>query len=124
MSPKKGRSVRKIVPTDIPTEFESWDTAADIQWRSKEREAREREEEAQKQREEAMRDATTHSGEEGVAKKSARTHKHDTEMDTEAGGEVAIVDFVRSCTRLMNILRTRPRMNVYGRGWPTLASSL
>ena len=59
------------------------DTAADIQWRGKERKAGEREEEAQKQREEARREETTHSAEEGVAEKHARTDK----SDTEAGGE-------------------------------------
>ena len=43
----------------------------------------EREEEAQKQRE-----VTTDSAEEGVAGKHASTDRSDTEMDTEAGGEV------------------------------------
>ena len=45
MGPKKGRgNVRKIeVPTGTPTEFELWDTAADILSRREEREHRERE---------------------------------------------------------------------------------
>ena len=34
-----------------------------------------------------MREETTHSAEEGVAEKHARTDKRDTEMDTETGGE-------------------------------------
>ena len=64
----KGRRVRKIeVPIYTPTEFELGEMAEDIQWRRKEREARERKEEAQKQNEEARREATTHSAEEGVA---------------------------------------------------------
>ena len=42
--------MRKIA--DTPTEFQLGDTAADIQRRREEREAREREDEAQKQREE------------------------------------------------------------------------
>ena len=47
-------------------------------------EVREREEEAQKQREEARKEETTHSTEEGVVEKCARTDESDTEMDTEA----------------------------------------
>ena len=81
MDPKKGRRVRKIeVPTDTSTKFELGDTAAFIQRRREEREAREREE--------AKREKTTHSAEEGVAKKCARTDRSHTEMDTEVGGEV------------------------------------
>ena len=42
--------------------------------------------------------------------------------------EEALVDFVKdivSCTtRLMNILRTKPGKNVFGRGSPTVASCL
>ena len=34
-----------------------------------------------------MRDKNTHSAEEGVAEKHARTDRSDTEMDTDAGGE-------------------------------------
>ena len=34
-----------------------------------------------------MRKETTHSAEEGVAKKHARTDRSDTEMDTEGEGE-------------------------------------
>ena len=45
MGPIKGRRVKKIeVPRDSVPEFELGDTAADIQWRREEREAREREE--------------------------------------------------------------------------------
>ena len=52
MSPKKGRKVRKIVvSTDFVPEFELGDTAADIQWRRGEREAREREEAQQREQE-------------------------------------------------------------------------
>ena len=58
--------------------------AADIQWR---REARKREEKAQKQMEESRREETTHSPEEGVAEKCARTDRSNTEMDTMGGGE-------------------------------------
>ena len=87
MSVKNGRRVRKEVPTDTHPEFELGNTAADIQGRRVEREAREREEEAQRPREEARREETTHSAEKGVAEKYARTDKSDTEMDTEAGGE-------------------------------------
>ena len=36
---------------------------------------------------EAGREQITHSAEEGVAKKHARTDKSDTRMDTQAGGE-------------------------------------
>ena len=53
------------------------DTLQNLSWGH-----REREDEAQKQREE-----TTHSAEEGVAAKHARTARRDTEMDTEAGEE-------------------------------------
>ena len=60
---------------------------ADIQRRRDEWEAREREEEAQKHREEARREEATHSTEERVAKKHARTDINDTEIDTDAGGE-------------------------------------
>ena len=35
-----------------------------------------------------MREETTHSTEEGVAKKHARTERIDTERDTECGGEL------------------------------------
>ena len=47
------------------------------------------EEEAQKQREEARREKATHSAEEGVSEKHAKTDKSDTEMYacTEGGGE-------------------------------------
>ena len=76
LDPKKGRIVRKIeVPTDTPTEVELEDTAADIQWRREERDAREKEEEAQKPREEARREKITHSKEEGVAEKHASTDR-------------------------------------------------
>ena len=34
-----------------------------------------------------MREETTHSAEEGVAEKHAKTDRSDTEMDTEGGGE-------------------------------------
>ena len=45
MGPKKGRRVRKIeVPNVNVPEFELRDTAADIQWRRQEREARKRKE--------------------------------------------------------------------------------
>ena len=49
------------------------------------------EKEAQKQREEARREEATHSPDEEVAEKHARTEKSDTEMDTctEFGGEVS-----------------------------------
>ena len=91
MGPNKGRRVRKIInPTDTPTEFELGDMAADIQQRREEREAREREEEAQKQKEEAMREATTHSAEEGVSEKHERTDRSDTEINTEDEGEARI----------------------------------
>ena len=88
MGPKKGGRVRKIgVPTDSFPEFELGDTAADIQQRREEREAREREEAQQQREEEARREETrveeTHSQEEGVAGKRPRTEKSDTE--TEAG---------------------------------------
>ena len=70
-----------------------WETAADIQQRREEREAREREEEAQKHREEARREEarraeTTHSTEEGVSEKRLRTDKSAREMDTftDSGG--------------------------------------
>ena len=48
MGPKKGRRVlRRIeVPTKTPPEFELGDTAADIQRRKEEKEAREKEEDA------------------------------------------------------------------------------
>ena len=65
-------------------------TTADIQQRREERETREREEEAQKQREEARREETTHSAEEGVAEKHAKTDRSDAELDTcTEGGEEA-----------------------------------
>ena len=45
MGPKKGRRVRKIeVSTNSVPECELGDTAADIQWRRKEREVRETDE--------------------------------------------------------------------------------
>ena len=47
-----------------------------------ERVAREREEDTLKQREEALREETTHSAEEGMAEKHARTDRSDTEIDT------------------------------------------
>ena len=81
--------MRKIeVPIDTPADF---NTAADTQ-REREEEAREREEEAQtqweeRQRRKGMREETTHSAEEGVAEKHARTDNSDKEMDTEGGGE-------------------------------------
>ena len=82
MGPKKGRRVRKIeVPTDTPTEFELGDTATDIQRIRGESEAREREEETQKQRVEPRRVDTTHSAEEGVTEKCARTDRSDKEME-------------------------------------------
>ena len=46
--------------------------------RREERETRERGEEAQIHREEARREETTHSAEEGVAKKCVRTDRSDT----------------------------------------------
>ena len=58
-----------------------------------EREQRDREMEAQKQqreeteREEARRKETTHSTEEGVAKKYPRNERSDTKIDREGGGE-------------------------------------
>ena len=53
MGPKKGRRVRKIeVPTDSVPESELGDTAADIQRRRLEREARKREETQQEQQNE------------------------------------------------------------------------
>ena len=62
------------VSTDSVPEFELSDTAADIQWRRKNKEAREREEEAQKQREEARMGGNTLSiG--GNGRKHARTDK-------------------------------------------------
>ena len=82
MGHMKGRTVKKIqIPSQSVTEFELGYTAADIQQRRKEREARERKKEAQKQRE----DEATHSQEEGVTEKCTRTDKSDTE--TEVGGE-------------------------------------
>ena len=48
--------------------------------------SRESEEVAQKQ-DTAKREETTHSAEEGVVEKYARTDRSDTEMDTDAGGE-------------------------------------
>ena len=90
MGPKKGRRVRKIeVPTDSVPEFELGDTAADIQWRRQEGEAREREE-AHQQREEEARSEEGRVGEsdwqeEGVAEKRPRTERSD--IETEAAGE-------------------------------------
>ena len=69
MGPKKGRRVRKM------------------EERGEGGGAREREEEAQQQREEGTRKETTHSAEEGVAEKHARTVRSDTEMETEGGRE-------------------------------------
>ena len=87
MGPKKGqKSEEDSSPTDTPTEFELGDTATDIQRRREERETRERDK-AQKQMEETRRGKSTHSAEEGVAEKLAKTDKSDTEMDTEAGEE-------------------------------------
>ena len=65
---------------------------------------KETEEEAQKQRVEAMRDESTHSAEEEVAKKHARA-----DMDTEAGGE-------------MGSSQSHSR-NAFERGTPTAASN-
>ena len=91
MGPKKGRRVRKIeVFTDSVPEFELGDTAADIQQRKAEREARQREE-AQKQREqearreEEARMEETHSQEEEVAETRPRTERSETEARGEAG---------------------------------------
>ena len=96
---------------------------------------------------------TTHSEEEGVTEKHASTERSDTEVDTEAGGEVstsllqfkhkkghitniyltdsdkeAIVDFIKdhesSRTRPTNTLRTRPGRNACMRGLPTATSCL
>ena len=92
--------MRKIeVLTDTPTEFELGDAAADIQWAREGRGQREVEEESQKQREEkqreeVVREETIYSAEEGVAKKCARTGRSDTEVDTEAGGEVGILQLL------------------------------
>ena len=84
MGPKKGRRVRKIeVPTDSVLEFNLGDTAADIQWRREEREATEREEKTQKQKEEARREEATHSLEEGLVEKRAKTDKSNTELDAQ-----------------------------------------
>ena len=90
MGPKKGRRVRKIeVPTDSVPEFELLDTAADIQQRRQDREARERDEVQQQQqreqkaRKEEARAEESHSQEEGQ-KKRPRTQRSETE--TEAGG--------------------------------------
>ena len=64
MGPEKGKRMRKIeISEDTPTEFELGNTAADIQRRREEMEAREREEKAENYREEARRDETTHSAE-------------------------------------------------------------
>ena len=57
--------------------------AADIQQRRKERKRRR----GTEHREEAMREEITHSAEEIMAKKLARTDRRDSKMDTEAGGE-------------------------------------
>ena len=87
MGLKKGRRVRKIeVPTDIVPEFELGDTAADIQQRREEREARERDEVRQQQQREEARAEESHSQEEGVAEKRPRTERSDTETEA-AGGE-------------------------------------
>ena len=63
MGPKKGRRVRKKeIPTDSVPEFELRDTAADIQQRREEREAREREEiQQQRQRKDEARAEELHS---------------------------------------------------------------
>ena len=95
---------------------------------------------------------TTHSAEEGVAEKSARTERCDTEMDTERGGDVGtsqlqirnkkehmtniyltdsdeggLWTFSRitrsSTTRPTSTLRTRPGRNACGRGSPTATTS-
>ena len=68
------------VPTDSVPEFELGDTAADIQQRRQEREAREREEaQQQQQREEARREEArveeTNLQEEGVAEKGPGQRK-------------------------------------------------
>ena len=57
MGPKKGRQLRKIeTPTDSVPEYELGDTAADIQWKRKERGTNEREEAQQQREEEARRE--------------------------------------------------------------------
>ena len=90
IGPEKGRRVRMIeVLKHNPPEFELGNTVTDIQQPREQREARKREEKALKQREEAMREETTHSAEEEVAEKRAKTDRSDTEMDTETGGEAA-----------------------------------
>ena len=87
-------TVRKIeVATDIPTEFELGNTAADIHWRTEEREVKEREKEAQKQREEARRMYLHTQQRREWQKKHARTDRSDTKMDTEAGGEATTSQF-------------------------------
>ena len=54
--------MRKVeVPTDSVPEFELGDTAADIQWRREEREARQR---GIEEREKARREEATHLAEE------------------------------------------------------------
>ena len=77
------------VPTDSVPELELGDTGADIRWNREEREARKREEAQQQREEEARmeqgRVEETHSQEEGVAEKWARTEKIDTEAGAEAG---------------------------------------
>ena len=45
------------------------------------------EEEAQKEKKEAKREETTHSADEGMLRKHARTDRSDTEIDTEGGWE-------------------------------------
>ena len=73
MGPKKGRRERKIeVPTDSVPKFELGDTAADIQRRREQWEAREREDaQQQQQSEEEARAEETHSQQEAVAEKRA-----------------------------------------------------
>ena len=92
MGPKKGRRMEKIdVPTDSVSEFELGDTAADIQWRRQDREAREREETQQQQQwEEARREEAraeeSNTQEEGIPEKRPWTERSDTETEA-TGGE-------------------------------------
>ena len=83
MGSKKGRRVRLIeVPTDSVPEFVLGDTAADIQWRREDREAREREAEAQKQREEARRKLHTRQRREWKKSGGNKRNARKAELDT------------------------------------------
>ena len=113
MVPKKRRRVTKIeVPTDSIPEFELGDTAADIQQRREEREARDREEARQQQqreekaRREEARAEESHSQEEGHLEKPPRTERNDTETEA-AGGEAGTSQSQYKKGHMTNIYLTR-----------------